>query len=881
MSWTADKVRNKFLEFFESKGHKIVPSAPVVNKDDPTLMFTNAGMNQFKDYFLGNKNPEFLRVADTQKCLRVSGKHNDLEEVGVDSYHHTLFEMLGNWSFGDYFKAESVEWAWELLTHIFNVSPDRIYATVFAGDESDGLPLDQEAEEIWKQYLPADRILQFGRKDNFWEMGEVGPCGPCSEIHVDLRSDEERQKKDGASLVNMDHPQVVEIWNLVFIQYNRKADGKLVPLPARHVDTGMGFERLCMVLQGKQSSYDTDVFTPLIREAERLSGKRYTGSYEAENKADIAFRVIADHLRAVCFTIADGALPSNTGAGYVIRRILRRAVRYYYSFLDRSEPLLNELVPLLAEKYKEVFPELHAQRELVKKVILEEERSFLKTLSDGLRRIQTLDTRNGRVSGEEAFELYDTYGFPFDLTALIASERGWTVDEPGFQRCLAEQKKRSKADAKKEVSDWVRFGEFDLPRFVGYDKLELDDAKIIMYRITRQKGKKMIHLVLDKTPFYPEGGGQVGDTGVLLQKGERIEVLDTFRENELIVHLVDNLPSDPKEPVVARVDRAKRRATENNHSATHLLHAALRKVLGEHVQQKGSLVAPDQLRFDFSHFSKVTDGQLRQIERLVNEKIRENISCAEEKEVSIEQAREKGAMMLFGEKYGDKVRVISFDPNYSIELCGGCHVDATGKIGSFRITGESAVAAGIRRITAVTAHGADKWVEQKLDLLDEISTQLKNAQDPVEAIKSLQVDLKNLQTEIADLNASKAGDLQSSLKKQTVAVNGVNLVSAKVDIQDPKALKTLVFQLEQELNPAVVAVGASISGKPQLLLAISKEIAGEKLNAGKLIRDAGKFIRGGGGGQPFFASAGGSHPEGLDEAVGFINDTMQVLLSQS
>ncbi|TVR79975.1 MAG: alanine--tRNA ligase [Saprospirales bacterium] len=881
MNWTADQVRNKFLEFFESKGHKIVPSAPVVNKDDPTLMFTNAGMNQFKDYFLGNKSPEFLRVADTQKCLRVSGKHNDLEEVGVDSYHHTMFEMLGNWSFGDYFKSESVDWAWELLTTIYKVPSDRIYATVFAGDETDGLPLDGEAEAIWKKYLPSDHILRFGKKDNFWEMGEVGPCGPCSEIHVDLRSAEEREKTDGSSLVNMDHPQVVEIWNLVFIQYNRKADGKLVPLPARHVDTGMGFERLCMVLQGKKSSYDTDVFTPIITETERLTGKEYAGSYASEDKSDIAFRVIADHLRAVCFTIADGALPTNTGAGYVIRRILRRAVRYYYSFLERTEPLLNELVPLLAEKYRDVFPELYAQVELVKKVVLEEERSFLKTLSDGLRRIQSLDTNDGRVSGEEAFELYDTYGFPFDLTALIAAEKGWLVDEEGFNKCLEEQKKRSKADAKKEVSDWVRLRESELPRFLGYDQLEMEDVNILMYRITRQKGKEMIHLVLDKTPFYPEGGGQVGDTGVLIQSESKINVLDTFRENELIVHLVNQLPPEPHNPLHAKVDRIKRRATENNHSATHLLHAALRKVLGEHVQQKGSLVAPDHLRFDFSHFSKVTDEQVREIERMVNEKIRANIGCGEEREMTIEQAKEKGAMMLFGEKYGERVRVITFDPDYSIELCGGCHVDYTGRIGSFRIVSESAVAAGIRRISAVTAREADRWVEEKLDVLDEINRQLKNAQDPVEAIKSLQSELKNLKSEIADLNANKAGDLQSSLKKQTVEVNGVRLVSAKVDIQDPKALKTLVFQLEQELKPAVVAVGASISGKPQLLLAISKEISGDRLNAGKMIRDAGKFIRGGGGGQPFFASAGGSYAEGLDEAIDFIKDTMQVVLSQS
>jgi alanyl-tRNA synthetase len=873
MSWTADNVREKFLEFFKGKGHKVVPSAPIVNKDDPTLMFTNAGMNQFKDFFLGNKVPVHPRVADTQKCLRVSGKHNDLEEVGVDSYHHTMFEMLGNWSFGDYFKQEAIEWSWELLTHIYNIPSDRLYASIFEGDSSDNLPVDEESGDFWKQFLPAERVLSFGKKDNFWEMGDVGPCGPCSEVHIDLRSDAERQKVDGATLVNKDHPMVVEIWNLVFIQYNRMADGSLKALPNKHVDTGMGFERLCMVLQGKKSSYDTDVFQPFIQQIEKLTGRKYNGSYERKDKEDIAFRVIADHLRAVCFTIADGALPSSTGAGYVVRRILRRAVRYYYSFLDRSEPLMHELVAGLAEKYRQVFPELYSQRELVAKVILEEERSFLRTLADGLRRFQSIDFESGEMPGAAVFELYDTYGFPYDLTALLAQERGLKIDKRGFKEKLAEQKIRSQADAKKEVGDWVRLREGGMPEFIGYDQLEANDCNPMMYRLTKQKGKSLIHLVLDRTPFYPEGGGQVGDTGVLIQDGQEIKVLDTFRENELIVHLVDRLPPEPKGPVRAVVNAERRLITENNHSATHLLHAALREVLGDHVQQKGSLVAPDHLRFDFAHFSKVESAQLKEIEALVNDKIRENIPVTEERQVPVEEARQKGATMLFGEKYGETVRVIAFDPRYSMELCGGCHVAQTGQIGLFKIVSESAVAAGIRRIVAVTGKEAETWVQSKLDLLEGVSEQLKSSGNPTEAVKSLQSELKTLRTQLEKEGAKAADEARDKLKTGAVEIEGVHLVADVVPVKDAKALKTLVFQLEKDLSPAVVACGAVIGGKPQLMLAISKELTtGSELHAGNLVRGAGKHFKGGGGGQPFFASAGGADPKGIGNAVEWLRE---------
>ncbi len=861
------EIRKKFINFFSERSHKIVSSAPLVNKDDPTLLFTNAGMNQFKDYFLGNKVITDPRVANTQKCLRVSGKHNDLEEVGVDSYHHTMFEMLGNWSFGDYFKEEAIQWAWELLTEVYGIDPERLYATVFEGDSNDGLSHDEEARNIWREFLPDERILDFGKKDNFWEMGESGPCGPCSEIHVDLRSDEDRKMTEGALLVNRDHPEVIEIWNLVFIQFDRKADSKLQPLPAQHVDTGMGFERLCMVLQGVKSSYDTDIFAPLIAEVERITGKKYGGSYDRSKKSDIAFRVIVDHLRAVCFTIADGVLPSNTGAGYVSRRILRRAIRYYYSFLSREEPMIFMLVNQLAEQFREVFPELIAQRELVAKVIEEEERSFLRTLSEGLRRFSQLDHDSGKLSGEVAFELYDTYGFPFDLTALLAREKGLEVDEEGFKKCLKHQRERSKKDAKKTVGDWMVLQAEKSSVFLGYDQLEVERAQIVKYRITQQKNKELIHLVLDRTPFYPEGGGQVGDRGKLISDSEEITVLDTFRENELIVHRVDKLPKNPEGHFRAVIDRERRAATEANHSATHLLHAALREVLGKHVQQKGSLVAPDHLRFDFSHFQKLSQSEIQKIESLVNEKVRENIPVLEERSIPLEQAREKGAIMLFGEKYEDEVRVIAFDPDYSIELCGGCHVASTGQIGFFKITSESAVASGVRRIVALTGIAAENFIREQSELMAQIKDQLKNPQDLLQAVVALQEDIKKLRSEIEDLNARQAGNLHSELKERAITVENIHLIAEVIQLDDSKALKTLVFNLEKELAPSVIITGAVIDEKPQLMIAISKEIIGDQLHAGKLIRDAAKHIRGGGGGQPFFATAGGSHVPGLASAI--------------
>ncbi|NBB88876.1 MAG: alanine--tRNA ligase, partial [Bacteroidetes bacterium] len=716
------KIRKKFLAFFEEKGHKVVQSAPMVVKNDPTLMFTNAGMNQFKDFFLGDQIPDARRVTDTQKCLRVSGKHNDLEEVGLDSYHHTMFEMLGNWSFGDYFKQESIDWAWALLVDVFEIDADRLYATVFEGDPSDGLSLDKEAQEIWSRHLPAERILPFGKKDNFWEMGETGPCGPCSEIHIDLRSDEERNRKDGAALVNQDHPLVIELWNLVFIQYMRLEDQRLRTLPEKHVDTGMGLERLCMVLQGKKSNYDSDLFMPMIRQLEVLTAKTYHGQYGSDKRVDIAFRVVVDHLRAVAFGIADGALPSNTGAGYVIRRILRRAVRYYYTFLDWKEPLLHALLSVLIDQMGEQFTGLSQQKELIQKIIETEERSFLDTLAAGLRKLESMHLKKGSViSGDVAFELYDTYGFPVDLTRLIAAEEGSSVDMQAFSKALQAQRKRSKKDATKKVGDWQQVGPKGAEvNYVGYDQSEVKDTSILKYRSIHQKGKEVYQLVLETTPFYAEGGGQVGDTGYLIMGDQKIHILDTQRENDLIINYVDQLPADPSQPVHALVNESRRRDIERNHSATHLLHAALREVLGTHVHQKGSLVSDSHLRFDFSHFEKISDADLKRIENRVNEKIRANIERGEERKMPIEQAKEMGAMMLFGEKYGEEVRVISFDPDYSIELCGGCHVPRTGYIGHFTITQETSVAAGIRRVEAVTAQAAQDYLQAKEDVIQSL-----------------------------------------------------------------------------------------------------------------------------------------------------------------
>lgn len=859
------EIRQQFFDFFREKGHKIVPSAPIVVKDDPTLMFTNAGMNQFKDYFLGNKDPKYNRIADTQKCLRVSGKHNDLEEVGRDSYHHTMFEMLGNWSFGDYFKEEAIAWAWELLTVKFGLEEDRLYASVFGGDEEEKLLRDDEAVEHWRKNVPEDRILYFGKKDNFWEMGDTGPCGPCSEIHIDLRSDEDRKLIPGGTLVNTDHPLVIEIWNLVFIQYNRKADGALEELPAKHVDTGMGFERLTMAMQAKISNYDTDIFSPFIQLIEKKTGIKYEGKYEESAKSDIAMRVLVDHLRAVSFTIADGELPSNTGAGYVIRRILRRAVRYYYSFLDVKEPFLFSLVPLLAENFKEIFEELKAQEEFVAKVIMEEEKSFLRTLEAGLKRLDSMTIVENNLEGNLVFELYDTYGFPIDLTRLIAEEKGWTVDMDGFEKALQEQKQRGRDDAKRETGDWINVSDGNSVEFVGYDKLEEGQIRILKYRTLVEKKKEIYQLVLDKTPFYAEGGGQIGDTGVLKGSGETVRVIDTKKENDLIIHYVDKLPSDVGVVFDAEVNVKKRRLTENNHTATHLLHAALRSVLGDHVQQKGSLVKDDYFRFDFSHYQKMTDEELEEVERIVNVKIRENIQKIEDRTVPIEKAKESGAMMLFGEKYGENVRMITFDPTYSIELCGGCHVDYTGQIGIFKITSESGIAAGVRRIEAITAEAAERYINNQLSELESIKALFKNPSEVEKNVISIQEENKALKAEINELMALKAGNLKDDIISNGIVVNGIKLISAKLEGLDNNTAKTLAHNIQQEVGDSIVLFGIETEGKAQLMLTISRNLT-QTYNAGTIIREIAKEIQGGGGGQPFFATAGGKNPEGIDAA---------------
>lgn len=866
---TSRQIRQTFLEFFENKGHKVVPSAPIVNKNDPTLMFTNAGMNQFKDYFLGHQVPEIKRVADTQKCLRVSGKHNDLEEVGHDGYHHTMFEMLGNWSFGDYFKEEAIAWAWELLTEIYQLPKDRLYATVFKGDVVDGLEMDAEAAAIWKKYLPEDRILYCGKKDNFWEMGDQGPCGPCSEIHIDLRSEEEIEKIPGSSLVNQGNPRVMELWNLVFIQYNRKADGSLETLPAKHVDTGMGFERLTMVLQGKQNTYDTDIFQPIIQFIENESGINYTGSYGRSAKSDTAMRVVADHIRAVAFTIADGQLPGNTGAGYVIRRILRRAVRYYYSFLNIKTPFLHRIVPLLAGLFEDVFPELKAQESQVARIIKAEENAFLNTLDNGLRRFSELTVYNNTIKGENAFELYDTYGFPIDLTRLMAEEKGWKVDEEGFNKAMQAQKARARAAAEKTVGDWVEVAEGEEVNFVGYDTLEVENAKVLKYREVKTAKGSQIQLVLNQTPFYAESGGQRGDKGWLDFGGEVVNVLDTQKENDLIIHIIDKLPANVKAPVVARVSPDLRAATSANHSATHLLHAALHRILGPHATQKGQDVDHQRLRFDFNHFQKVTEEELKQIEALVNLKIRENIPLEEERNVPIGEAKASGAMMLFGEKYGDLVRIITFDRAFSRELCGGTHVSATGKIGFFKVVSETAVAAGVRRIEAVTAANAEQYVQKELDILHNIRLQLKHPKDPVKAIITLQEDIKRLQKETEMLLAAQANALKKDLLAKAERINGMTLLLAKLPISDANALKTLAHQLEGELDNALILFGAEINGKPQLTMLINKKLTSTnpEFHAGQLIRQLAKEIDGSGGGQPFFATAGGKDLSGLDRAL--------------
>ena len=865
---TSTEIRQAFLDFFASKQHKIVPSAPIVSKDDPTLMFTNAGMNQFKDYFLGNQAPDVRRIADTQKCMRVSGKHNDLEDVGRDGTHHTMFEMLGNWSIGDYFKKEAIAWSWELLTEVYGIDESRLYATVFEGDEEEGLEPDEEARALWKQYLPENHIINGNKKDNFWEMGDTGPCGPCSEIHVDLRSTEERQKLPGDQLVNKDHPEVIEIWNNVFIQFNRKADGQLESLPEKHVDTGMGFERLCMVLQGKSATYDSDVFTPIIHFIEKKTGKKYTGSYEPGAKSDMAMRVVADHIRAVAFSIADGQLPGNNGAGYVVRRILRRAVRYYFSFLDVQEPFLYTIIPLLADYFSGTFPELKAQQSQVAKVIEGEEKTFLNTLEKGLRRFDTLDVSSGHIDGQDAFELYDTFGFPIDLTRLIAAERGLSIDEAGYQKALKVQKERSRADAHKQVGDWRVVRDGEEVAFVGYDQLVAEDAHVLKYRAVEVKNKEQFQVVLSHTPFYAESGGQAGDSGLLFFGDEKIPVLDTQKENDLIIHIVKSLPENIEGPVRAEVNTARRQATANNHSATHLMHAALHQIIGKHALQKGQDVDEKRLRFDFSHFQKVTDEEIRKVEALVNQKIRENIPLEEQREVPIEEAKASGAMMLFGEKYGEQVRVITFGRNFSRELCGGTHVAATGEIGLFKIVSEGAVAAGIRRIEAITAGRAETFLMEELEELNEIRQLLKNPKNAARNVAALQEENKQLKKEAEKLLATQASSMKGELLQKVEPINGLNFLGARLPLEDSNAIKTLAYQLEEQIDKAVIVFGAEINGKAQLLIAISRELTESKgLNAGSMIRELAKEIQGGGGGQPFFATAGGKDPSGLGRAI--------------
>jgi alanyl-tRNA synthetase len=862
----ANEIRQAFLDFFAEKQHKIVPSAPIVLRNDPSLMFTNAGMNQFKDYFLGNQTPAAPRIADTQKCMRVSGKHNDLEDVGLDGTHHTMFEMLGNWSFGDYFKDEAIAWSWEFLTDRMGIPADRLYATVFGGDTAEKLDSDEEARDFWKRHLPADRILDGDKKDNFWEMGDTGPCGPCTEIHVDTRSDEERAKVDGATLVNVDDSGVVEIWNNVFIQFNRKADSSLESLPAKHVDTGMGFERLCMVLQKKTATYDTDIFTPLISFLEKETGHKYGYSYGPKAKADMAMRVISDHIRAVSFTIADGQLPDNGGAGYVIRRILRRAVRYYYSFLDVKQPLLHKLVPILVKEMGASFPELQAQEEQIAKIIESEEKTFLNTLENGLKRFASLETTGGQISGQDAFELYDTFGFPIDLTRLMAREQDLTIDEAGFESALQEQKKRSRKDAEKEVGDWQTVNDGEV-NFVGYDQLEVAGTEVLKYRTVVVKKKNQYQVVLSTTPFYAESGGQAGDRGELIVDGQSLKVLDTQKENDLIIHIVDRLPSNLAGKVLARVNAERRAATSQNHTATHLMHAALHAIVGEHALQKGQNVDNNRLRFDFSHYQKVTDEEVAAIEKMVNEKIRQNIPLDERRDVPIAEAKALGAMMLFGEKYGDAVRVITYEEGFSQELCGGTHVPATGEIGLFKIVKEDSVAAGIRRIEAVTGAGAEAYINEQLQLLTDVSNLLKS-NDLVKGITNLQEENKNLKREVEKLVAAQSSNLKGDLKQKFEDRGGVNFLAARIPLSDAGAVKTLAFQLEKEVENAFILLASENDGKPLLTLIINQELVTAKdLNAGTIIRELAREIKGGGGGQAHFATAGGSDASGLDRAV--------------
>ncbi|MBL7913815.1 MAG: alanine--tRNA ligase [Bacteroidia bacterium] len=858
---TATEIRKAFLDYFASKGHQIVASAPMVIKNDPTLMFTNAGMNQFKDIFLGNSPVKYKRIANTQKCLRVSGKHNDLEEVGVDTYHHTMFEMLGNWSFGDYFKEDAIAWAWDLLTNVYKIPKDRLYVTVFEGDAKESLDFDQEAYDFWKQWIAEDRILKGNKKDNFWEMGDTGPCGPCSEIHVDLRTDAQRKAVDGKTLVNESHPQVIEIWNNVFMQFNRLANGSLEPLPAKHVDTGMGFERLCMALQGKTSNYDTDVFQPMIQFISSKCGIKY-GSSE---KTDIAMRVMADHIRAISFAIADGQLPSNNKAGYVIRRILRRAVRYAYSFLNFREPVLCNMVPVLAKSFAGQFPELDSQQDFIARVIQEEEISFLKTLETGIKKFDQYEGKT--VDGKFAFELFDTFGFPIDLTQLMAREKQLDVDMDGFNKAMLEQKTRSRADAEKDLSDWIQVREEEPVNFTGYDDL-ITNSEIVRYREVKTKGKTLYQLVLNVTPFYAESGGQVGDTGTLSNEKETIQIVDTQKENNLIVHYAEKLPQNLSASFTATVDSGRRKAITSNHSATHLMHAALRDVLGKHVAQKGSLVNEDVTRFDFSHFTKVTDEELERIEIIVNEKIRENIRLNEQRNVPVAKAMEMGAMALFGEKYGEYVRVITFDPGYSVELCGGTHVQSTGEIGLFKFISESSVAAGVRRVEAITGKAAENLIRQQTKELNEIKLLLKNPNEPLKGIQSLLDEKSALQQQLEQFLIEKASVIREQLKTKTVSLNGMNLICEKIELSSADAIKGLSFDLRNQIENLVLLLGAEVDGKPHLSLIVSDNLVKEKnINASNLIRNIAKEIQGGGGGQPFYATAGGKNNNGLDAAI--------------
>ena len=861
----SSQVRQTFFDFFESKEHKIVPSAPMVVRNDPSLMFTNAGMNQFKDIFLGTLPAKDLRIADTQKCLRVSGKHNDLEEVGHDTYHHTMFEMLGNWSFGDYFKKEAIQWAWELLTQVYGIDPENLYTTVFGGDEQDGLPKDNEALGYWRAILPDERILFGSRKDNFWEMGETGPCGPCSEIHIDMRSPEDKAKIPGKELVNTDHPEVIEIWNLVFIEYNRQSGGKLDILPQKHIDTGMGFERLCMVIQGKTSNYDTDIFQPVILKLSGISKLEYGKNSEQ----DIAMRVVADHLRAVAFAIADGQLPGNTGAGYVIRRILRRAIRYGYTFLGLKDPFINELLPVLVDEMGGFFPEITAQRELIRKVITEEELAFLRTLSQGIRKFDQYlkDHREDHIiDGNFAFELFDTYGFPVDLTQLMAGEKGWKVDMEGFRQGLDAQRNRSRQAAQMDVHDWtVLETGYENTEFIGYDHLEAD-VEIVKYRKVKARKKEFYEIVFNKTPFYAESGGQTGDSGYLLADAQKIVIEDTYKEHELIIHKASNVPGDLSVPVKAVVDAGRRRATAGNHSATHLMHAALRTVLGDHVEQKGSLVDEDHLRFDFSHFSKLTDEEIKRVEKLVNLKIREDIALNEKKDVPFKQAVEMGAMALFGEKYGDHVRVVIFDKDYSVELCGGTHVSRTGQIGLFKIISESAIAAGVRRIEAVTAEKAEDYIYEQKDVIDAIQENLKNVKDLARGVSNLVEENKALIKQLESLGRERVNALKGGVIDQTENINGVNFIALQLDA-DAKTAKDLAFVVNSELKDLFLLIGTLHGSKVNLSLMISEELVKQKgWHAGNIIRELAKEIKGGGGGQPHFATAGGSDPNGMGAA---------------